>query len=449
MRPLGHIYLRLFLPFVGVLVLAMFSAWWIALSVLSATVERRLDEQMSHGLGVLATGVFPLTEDLLRTTSDLLRANVALLDRDGNVALSTTPLDADVRAALHGQLAAGTPVMERGRLRILLRELPPGRDARYLAVATLADLGDARAAGQRAALLLALAAAGAALVAAIAGHYFASTITTPVGNLSRMAERIAGGDREVRVTIARRDEIGALAVALNDMAARLARYEDELQQRSRLSALGEMAARIAHEVRNPLTAIKLRLQMLKERPSPGDAQVLDRLLREIDRLELIVTGALGVARPERLNFAEARLGEIAEEVLTLVEPQLAHQGISVERALSERPAARVDVDRVKQIVLNLVNNAAAAQPLGGRVRISSGASHDGQSVDIIVEDAGPGMPDAADTASAETGRPFRYGLGLKLCRELVELHGGTMRVDRSPELRGARFTVAFPLSKMD
>jgi signal transduction histidine kinase len=172
-------------------------------------------------------------------------------------------------------------------------------------------------------------------------------------------------------------------------------------------------------------------------------------LREIDRLELIVSSTLTAARPRHLNLAPADLNSIVDDVAALLEPQLAHQRIRLERVAAELPRAALDSDRIKQIVFNLVNNAAAAQPHGGTVRVLTGSNGaaDAPAVELIVEDAGPGMPETAwRTLQIDTSPAPRLGLGLRVCRELVELHGGKLAMGRSAELGGARFTVTFPLT---
>jgi signal transduction histidine kinase len=448
MKRLGGIYLRFFVPFAGVLVLAMFCAWWIAAALLSSTLNRRLDDQLSYALAAMADGVFPVTEDVLRQASQLLRADVVVVNKRGEPVLSTAELGDELEATLRAQLQAGEPLGRHRSFRILMRPFAQGRDTRYAAIAAIADLGVVREAAQRAALLLALATAGAAIVLAVAGHHLASSITRPIGELSGMAKRIAAGERAVRVGTAEKNEIGALTHSLNDMAAKLEQYEKELEEQSRLTALGEMAARIAHEVRNPLTAIKLKLELLADAPHAASTDVIARLLREIERLELIVSSTLSVARPRNLNVAPTDLNAVVDDVATLLEPQLVHQRIRLSKMLGALPRAELDSDRVRQILFNLLNNAAAAQPRGGDIRVLTqlDSTPAPPAVCLTVEDAGPGMPEETWAALQAKPSASRLGLGLKLCRELVELHGGSLSMDRSPKLGGARFTVTFPVS---
>jgi signal transduction histidine kinase len=452
---LSKTYLRLFLPFAALLGAAMLAAWWIAASLFTATLERRLDEQLRRAVTVLSDGTFPVTSDVIDRVRALLDADVVFVGADGAIALSTLAPEHAFDAATITTLLAETPgdadVLETDAAgnRIVLHR--SSRDPRFAAVAAVGSLADVRAAARTAGLWFGLAAALATVLLGAAGFRLLRGITGPVTRLSRMAERIADGEREVEVPIEQPDEIGALTGALNGMAKKLAAYESELAERTRLAALGEMAARIAHEIRNPLTAIALKLELLAE---TGDARVaaeIRAVLKEIARLDLIVTSALSIARPQRVDARPADLNRIVEEVAELVTAQLAHQRITLETRLGRLPLAPLDDGRIKQVLFNLINNAAAALRDGGRLRLTTLAGPPGR-VSLHVEDSGPGVPDAQaqglfEGASA-SGR-FRLGLGLNVCRELIELHGGEILASRSDDLGGARFTVVLPVSIID
>jgi signal transduction histidine kinase len=444
-RPTGT-YLRLFVPFAAVLVTAMLAAWWIAAGLLFATLERRLDQQLGHAVDVLSEGTIPPTPDLLARLGALLRAEVAFLDVEGSIGLatSTRPADAEALATLLARVTTEGEVVtaDTAGYRFVLRR--GARDPRFVAVAAWASLDDVRAAARHAALWLALATAVATLALAAAGHLLLRRVSATMSKLSDMAERIAAGERDVQVTVDEPDEIGALTAALNGMARRLAAYEAELAEQTRLSALGEMSARIAHEIRNPLTALALKLELLAETTHGETATEIRALLKEIERLDLIVTSTLSVARPQRVDVQPTDLNAVVEDVAGLVTAQLAHQKVTLELRLQAVPRAPLDQGRVKQVLFNLVNNAAAALPNGGTLRIATAAGEG--TVVLHVEDSGPGLADtetAFDSTSA-SGR-FKLGLGLSLCRELVELHGGSIAASRSPELGGARFSVIFPV----
>lgn len=448
----SKLYTRLLWPLALLVVLAMASAWWIASSLLSTTLERSLENRLSQALDVLREGTFPLTQDVMDRLALLLNADLALFDDDGELAVSTN------LPTTNAVVAPGNIVLERLRTEgmsasanvegflVVVRGVT--RDPRFTTVAAIASTRDIRAAARETALWLGLLSATATIVLAIAAHFFVNSIVAPIARLSDMAGRIARGNRELEERAERDDEIGALTRALNKMSKDLAEYESELSHRARLSALGEMSARIAHEVRNPLTAIKLTLQMLAESPNTEEIEEIGGVLVEIERLELIVTSALSMARPQHIVPLAADANRIIGEIVTLVTPQLGHQGVTLEFRSQPLPLAPLDESAVKQILFNLINNAAAAMPGGGRLRITTCVSPEGGAARLDVEDSGPGISDSERSGlfqSRSGSSGFRLGLGLNLCQELVEQHGGTISVDQSRELGGARFVIALPL----
>jgi signal transduction histidine kinase len=444
-------YLRLFLPFAAALGAAMLAAWWIASTLFTSTLERRLDEQLGRAVQVSSDGTFPVTTELLDRVGALLDADMVFIGADGAVAMSTLPagstFDPAVLTELTAQLRADDVLTaDSAGHRIALRRST--RDPRFMAVAAIGSVADVRAAARNAALWFGLATVLATLLLGWAGLRLLRGITGPLGQLNRMAERIADGERDVEVPVAQPDEIGTLTVTLNSMAKKLGAYETELAERTRLAALGEMAARISHEIRNPLTAIALKLELLVETSDAKTAGELRAVLKEIARLDLIVTSALSIARPQRIDARPADLNRIVGEVTELVAAQVAHQRIGLETRLAQLPPAALDDARIKQVLFNLINNAAAAMRDGGTLRISTVAAPAG-SISLHVEDSGPGVPAAQQQGLFEgtsaSGR-FRLGLGLNVCRELVELHGGEIIASRSDELGGARFTVVLPVS---
>jgi signal transduction histidine kinase len=290
----------------------------------------------------------------------------------------------------------------------------------------------------------------AALLAALLLSLVRS-ITRPLSELSALADRVATGERGERVDLPRPDEIGALAHSLNSMTTRLAEYESRLASRSRLAALGDMSARLAHEIRNPLTGIKLHLQLLAERAAPRDLPRLQQLLGEVQRLELLVSSTLMLGAEQPLALETVDLAALVADVLDLMQPSLEHRGIAVQRAQGELQPVRADRARLRQALLNLVVNAGEAMPHGGRLQVGTEADAAVQRALIAVEDTGPGVSDelrARLESDPRSTKPFGLGLGLVVCRDVAAAHGGELRIERSAVLGGARFVIALPLSPL-
>jgi signal transduction histidine kinase len=455
------IYLKLMVPFSVVLLVTAAIAWWLTTRMFSIALEERVNEQLTNVATVLAKGNLPLTDDLVFKVRQLLETEIVLIQRDGYIAMSTWGNGRDEAHRQISKIFAQCP-QESGCIRpmpmqlpsglysVVLRLVPAGRDSRYRAVAVLSSLADVQSATRNAAVWIGAATLLGGMLIAWAGQRIAAGIINPLRDLARMAERLAGGDRDVRVESRRSDEIGELMGALNTMAEKLQSFEQALSRRTRLEALGEMSARIAHEVRNPLTAIKLQLQLMQENVDEAQAEPIRQTLDEIRRLELVVSGALDFGRSRSLDPVEVDLNDLVDDVRRLFGPQLQHRAISIECRLdASLPQVRLDADRIKQVLLNLLVNAAEAMTTGGLIRIGTcrtGSDH----VSLTVEDSGSGIdPSRMDLifTPLHTDKKGGFGLGLPISKELVELHGGTIEISRS-DLGGARFAVLLPIESI-
>jgi signal transduction histidine kinase len=437
------------------LLAAMVAAWAIATFFFTRTLEQRVADQLTDTADVLTRANLPFTSELLQRVADLERSQIALLDADGTVIRNTSgdlasrvaPLITASPGVGAGPQAARRLTLDGEPLMAISRAVPAGNDARATTLLIAASLRDARDAARRAALAMGLAVLAAGTLLVALQYLLVRSVTQPIGRLAAMANDIAAGRRDVHAGPVPHGELQALATALDDMTAKLQSYESELAERSRLAALGEMSARIAHEIRNPLTGLKLHLQLLDERAPLADKPTLRRLLDEVGRLELIVASSLSLKRPQPAELREADLNKAVDEVLQLMEPSLRHRRIDLRRELGEVPKIAIDRDRIKQAVLNLLVNASDALPDGGTVLARSSFDPTRDVVAISIEDSGPGMDPKLNEPSGTphgSSKPFGLGLGLRLCREIVTEHLGTLDLGRSKALGGGRATIEIP-----
>jgi signal transduction histidine kinase len=231
------------------------------------------------------------------------------------------------------------------------------------------------------------------------------------------------------------------------MAVKLVDVDHEIAEQSRMATLGQMTARIAHEIRNPLTAIKMQLQLLKESANEQNTPVLNKLLDETRRLELIVLSTLQHKGTVNPVLTQTNINGLIEEIVDLLRLQFEHQDLILEQSLYPNlPEAEIDRNMITQILLNLLLNAKDEMPEGGEIHISTGCHDDENTIWFAVDDSGPGIEEenweTLFTDSSST-KPGGFGLGLRLCRELAELHSGRLDIGHS-RLGGARFTVTLP-----
>lgn len=454
MRYRPSLYLRLILTLLGPLLIAMAAAWAIGVGIVTNALEQRLEGQLRNAATVLATSGIPYTPEVLRRLAAVQQSDFVLVDHAGRVVVTTSGRVGDAIAASLAERRtwsnSETRKLEAPVQSIAVyQSIDASEEPRYSALVAVAPLGDAAAAARSAARWLGLAMLAATAVLGAVLLALVRNITRPLAQLSAFADRIAAGEREHRLELPRADEIGALGESLNTMMLRLGDYESRLASRSRMSALGEMSARLAHEIRNPLTGLKLHLQLLAERVDGRESDRVERLLTEVQRLELLVSSTLLLGGEQPLDLALTRVRPLIAEVLDLMGPSLAHVGIRVDSRCDEGLQARVDRGRVRQALLNLIVNAADAMPQGGALRISAELDAAASRVLILVEDSGPGLAEDVRVLlgdAAVSTKPFGLGLGMTVCREVAAAHGGELRIERSRDLGGACFVLAFPLS---
>jgi len=230
-----------------------------------------------------------------------------------------------------------------------------------------------------------------------------------------------------------------------------ATVEANLRRAQRLSALGNLAAGVAHDVRNPLNAIKLlssqALDDLGENGhEPGPSKALYTIRSEVDRLEEIVSGFLSLAKEEALKREMCRLDPILDDCLNLVRKDAEARGLRVTGELrTGELQLSLDAKKLKRAVLNVLLNALEVCPPGGRVRLFSRVTADG--AEIEVRDDGPGMtPETIEHAFDPyfTTKPTGTGLGLSITRGIIEEHGGTIGLT-SIIGQGTQVLISLPL----
>jgi two-component system sensor histidine kinase PilS (NtrC family) len=241
--------------------------------------------------------------------------------------------------------------------------------------------------------------------------------------------------------------------------SRIRRMEEELKRADRLAAIGELSARIAHEIRNPLASISGSVQLMAQSDEipEQDRKLLAIVLRETDRLNALISDFLVYARPVALNLSKVNLNELYCELDVLLKPDPRFSKVSMTMSAETGSAVLADRDQLQQVFWNLLVNAADAMPDGGEITITgtmvhlSGRRSDRKNfVRIDVKDNGTGMAEAATKHLFEpffTTKPDGTGLGLATVYRIIEAHEGRIFVESAPG-RGTIFSILLPAGEI-
>jgi len=243
--------------------------------------------------------------------------------------------------------------------------------------------------------------------------------------------------------------VGCL-VTLRDTGSR-AEIRDQIDATTKLAALGRLMSGVAHEVKNPLNAMVLQLEVLKTRLGEQNEKVqpqVDILAEEIRRLDRVVKTFLDFTRPVEIRPVETEIEPLVREVFALAEPQARKNGVQLLFVRDGTPPPlRVDRDLIKQALLNLVLNGCQAMPQGGELKVIPHAAS--SAVELEISDGGVGIPPEAQNKIFSlfyTTKPGGTGVGLAMAFRIVQLHNGS--IDFTSELsRGTTFRVTLPIAE--
>lgn len=253
------------------------------------------------------------------------------------------------------------------------------------------------------------------------------------------------------IVIKSRDEVGELAETFNKLSHELKLYKERMEESykqmlrtEKLTALGRISAGLAHEIRNPLTSIKVLFQTFKDNPSltKEDMKVVLSAAQQMDDL---LTRFLRFAKSDEFNMSDVYINSLIKQVLNLVHFQIKNQSIEVNLQLTKLPPVMADRTMLQQALLNLVLNAIEAMPESGTLTISSKMEND--SAIVSIRDTGSGIPEDIKDKVFDpffTTKADGTGLGLSIVYNIANLHNGEISFETNRE--GTTFTLRIPVS---
>jgi signal transduction histidine kinase len=295
------------------------------------------------------------------------------------------------------------------------------------------------------------------LVSVALGWVLVSGLTGPVRILVASTRKLKAGDLDHRV-VGLKHEFGELGGAFNEMATSLKEHMQNLQRAEQLAAVGELAAGLAHEIKNPLAGIKVAMRVLEDeaRLSTEDAEVVRKVGEEVGRLEALMKSFLNFAKPPKPQLTDVDVNAVINATIAFYagNPHASPDrvdGIRIVKEFADLPPTLADPVQLQQVFVNLVINATDAMPEGGTLSVRTSMEDDATVIKVEIADTGRGI----DAEHLEkifepfyTTKHGGTGLGLATSRQLIQQHGGSIRVAGHAG-GGTVFTVRIPRRPVD
>ena len=447
---------RIVIPVVLVALITTAMAAFVSLSLTRGALEARVVSQLAGAALAVSRSDFAVNQTILRRVKEITGVDVMTYTLEGDILASTASdaaretLFAAVSADRSiGSAAGGATLVKQTRCAgvpcyVAYTRLVTNPDTIVALVEEASELNAATTAIRRT-ILLSVVLGGVVLV--LVSQAVAARVTRPLARLVSFTREISGGSTQRRTAVGD-DEIGVLAAAFNDMLDRLEGAQRAVVRSEKLALAGMLAARVAHDIRNPLSSLKMQAQLLRSRVSGEDAQaMIGAVLHDVEQVESVVRGLLELAKPGEVNARSTELNGAVREVLEYMRLQLNHSKVTLSVDLHPSlPPIPLDRQRFKQALLNVITNALEAMPGGGTLQVTTG-QRDTETVLLTVCDDGIGVDPAILSNVFDpfvSSKREGVGLGLVNTKSIVESHGGTVRLTpREP--RGTCVSISLPV----
>ena len=447
---------RIVIPFAVVALVATSVSALLALSVVSRQFQSRIQSQILNTADVISRGGFAFNPAILRSVKAITGADVITFDEAGEIisstvdrsrpelirAVTTSPVAREARAAGPGglvrEMTCQSPCYVSYRPVI-------GRPGVLAAV--IVESAESAAAIQAVSRTILLAALASTVALVLVSQLVARRVTAPIDNLVRFSQDVAGGTS--RRATEGDDDIGRLGHAFNQMLDRMDESKQAKVRNEKLALAGLFAARVAHDIRNPLASMKINAQLLESavKRDPKDAALVNAMLNDVSQMESVIRDLIELARPGELRRVPVDLNATIRAAIRQLDIRLAHRKVRTTLLLPDRlPPISIDTERFGQVLTNVFVNAIDAMPDGGMLTVSTRS--DGADFVIEIDDDGVGIDPAMVARVFDpfvSSKPEGVGLGLVNAKAVVEGHGGRIALTpRQP--RGTRARIVLPVS---
>ncbi len=302
-----------------------------------------------------------------------------------------------------------------------------------------------------------IALASLAVLSFVILRLFEKLINRPISQLKEKMKRVQEGNLDIQFSPSKKDEIGSLAKNFNSMVTDLKKanqkieelFNKQMEKAEHLASIGELAAGLTHEIKNPIAGMKGALEIINQQTDPTDPkkEIFTEILLQIDKISNVVHDLLRYARPKEMSMSAVDPNECIIKAIKFAKTQINDKEIDIRfKSLNNGTRALIDSDKIQEVILNLMINSISAINNKGLITIN--LSEKGEKVlEIILSDNGMGIK---KDHLAQIFHPFfttktkGTGLGLSICKKIIEAHDGTIEV-KSKEEEGTTFTIELPV----
>ena len=464
-RPPGSLRIRLMLP--AMVFILIFSILFIILNnyYTSRLLDSRLEREAVRISGILYEYRFTLNPAYLKRLGKVIEGRIAVFDRSGRIIaasfdetqtsdflLYVNPAEIGKK---HTEINQDQVIMkidkENHSYLLVSRKLFFSDAAGSILLTILTPLDDLQSVKYQTALRTFLSGAFALLMAFVAAGFVLRKILATVNNVLNVTNRIASGDFTCKADLSDIREMNALALSINQMSDKLSAYEKKLVDSTRLLSANKITAAMAHEIKNPLSSMKMLAQMIQKRfeHDPEGGEMTAAFIKEINRVDTLVSDLRTLSGSTKYSFSMVLPRQPLEEMILVMKPKLDHLNIRLETQVDEDlPETRMDRDKIKQVLWNLMMNAAESMPQGGKIEIFVTQDDQKQYIEYRIQDQGSGI---APEFLADIFTPFfttkkeGIGIGLHISREIALAHKGEIRIH--PTGQGTTAVLLIPINE--
>jgi signal transduction histidine kinase len=286
---------------------------------------------------------------------------------------------------------------------------------------------------------------------------FEKIINRPIFQLKNKMKKVQEGDLNIQLSSLKNDEIGGLAQSFNIMVKKLNQanhkieelFSKQMEKAEHLASIGELAAGLAHEIKNPIAGMKGAIEIIDQKTDESDQkkEIFAEILLQIEKINNIIQDLLSYAKPKEMSVSLVNPNECVKNAIKLAKPQISDKDIHFHfKGLENGTPAHIDADKIQEVILNLMLNSISAIEKKGHITIDL-LERNKKELEIIFSDNGKGVK---KETLPQIFNPFfttkkrGTGLGLSICKKIIRAHKGTIEV-KSQERKGTVFTIRLPV----